>query len=60
MNEGRKTRRSKGGKNEMAKINRQWQQISAVSGPVLCTASACTLANKKTVASHFGTLYLYQ
>jgi IK cytokine len=30
MNEGRKTRRSKGGKNEMAKINREWQQISAI------------------------------
>ena len=32
MHEGRKTRRSKGGgKGDMAKLNKQWQQISAVS-----------------------------
>ena len=36
MNEGRKTRRSKGGKNDMAKINREWQQISAVSCVCVC------------------------
>lgn len=43
MNDGRKTRRRGGAKNEMAKINRQWQQISAVRGPMLCALHSTPL-----------------